>query len=51
VRIEFDSKDEAIAFARKHGFAFTVQEPHERKPQPKAYADNFAFDRRSNWTH
>jgi len=51
VRIPFDTKDEAIAFARKHGFAFTVQEPRERKPRPKAYADNFAFNRRGNWTH
>ena len=51
VRIPFDTKDEAIAFARKHGFAFIVQEPRERVLKPKAYADNFAFNRRSNWTH
>jgi len=25
--------------------------PQERKLQPKAYADNFRFDRLSNWTH
>jgi hypothetical protein len=51
VRIPFDSKEEAIAFALKHGFAYTVQEPRERKPRPKAYADNFAVNRRGNWTH
>jgi hypothetical protein len=51
VRIPFDTRDEAVAFAKKHGFAYTVVDPHERKPKPKAYADNFAFDRKINWTH
>ena len=51
VRIPFDSKEEAIAFAKSHGFQFTVQEPRERVVTPKAYADNFAYTRRGNWTH
>ena len=51
VRIPFESKDEAVAFAKKHGFTYMVQEPHERQVHPKAYADNFAYTRRGNWTH
>ncbi|NQW11499.1 MAG: ETC complex I subunit [Alphaproteobacteria bacterium] len=51
VRIPFDSREEAVAFAKKHGFAYTVQETRNRRPTPKAYADNFAFARKQNWTH
>src|SRR3546814_19788417 len=51
VRIPFDSRAEAVAFAQKHGFAYTVVEPQERRPRPKAYADNFAVDRQFSWTH
>jgi len=45
VRLRFDSKDEAIAFARRHGLSYEVEEPHERRPHPKSYADNFRYDR------
>ena len=51
VRIPFDSREEAVAFAKKHGFAYTVQGTRDRRPKPKAYADNFAFGRKQNWTH
>ncbi len=51
VRIPFETRDEAVSFAKRHGFAYTVVEPHERKPKPKVYAENFAFDRKINWTH
>lgn len=51
LRISFETKDEAIAYARAHGLAYQLFESHERRPQTQAYADNFAFDRRSPWTH
>lgn len=51
VRIPFDSKEEAIAFARANGFAFTVQEPKERRLVPKSYGDNFSFYAKEKWTH
>ncbi|EDP66248.1 probable NADH-ubiquinone oxidoreductase-related protein [alpha proteobacterium BAL199] len=51
VRIPFDTREEAVTFAKRHGFAYSVVEPHERAPRPKAYADNFAFNRKINWTH
>ncbi|KAF1956007.1 hypothetical protein CC80DRAFT_414613 [Byssothecium circinans] len=41
VRIEFKSKEDAIAFANKQGYEYFVQEPNERKFVPKAYANNF----------
>jgi hypothetical protein len=51
VRMEFDSRDQAIAFAQRQGFEFRVVEPREPKRIIKAYADNFAAGRRRPWTH
>ena len=51
VTLEFDTKDEAIAYAEKNGIAFSVFEPHDPKPKPKAYSDNFRFDRKVPWSH
>ncbi len=45
VQLRFDTLEEAIAFARKHGLDYTVVQPHQRSLKPKAYADNFRFDR------
>jgi len=51
VRITFETKEEAVAYARKNGYTYTVHEPKARRIQPKAYADNFAYTRREPWTH
>ncbi|MCC7047260.1 MAG: ETC complex I subunit [Alphaproteobacteria bacterium] len=51
VRLRFETKDEAIAYARKHGLQFVLEEPQERRIKPKAYADNFRFGRLRPWTH
>ena len=45
VRLRFDSREEAVAFATKHGIDYTVVEPHTRAERPKSYADNFRWDR------
>jgi hypothetical protein len=47
LRMWFDSKDEAIAFAKKKGFEYRVIEPQARMVRPRAYADNFAFKKAS----
>lgn len=39
----FKSKDDAIHFAEKQGYEYFVQEPNERRIQPKAYANNFLY--------
>jgi NADH dehydrogenase (ubiquinone) Fe-S protein 4 len=39
--LNFDTKDAAVAFAKKQGYEFFVQEPNERRVIPKAYADQF----------
>ena len=51
VRIGFDTKEEAIAYAEKEGYAYSVQTPHERIVRPKSYSDNFRYDRIGRWTH
>jgi ETC complex I subunit conserved region len=51
VKLAFDTKEDAIAYAEKNGLAYTVAEPQTRKPVRKAYADNFKFGRIGSWTH
>lgn len=43
VRVKFDTKDEAVAFAQDKGFDFAVEEPHARKIAPRSYLDNFKY--------
>ena len=45
VNLRFDSRDEAVAFAEKHGLVYTVSEPQDQTIQPKSYSDNFRHDR------
>ncbi|MDA7428088.1 ETC complex I subunit [Primorskyibacter aestuariivivens] len=53
VRLKFDSKEAALDYAKDHGIDAQVFEPKTRKPNIRArgYAENFAVDRRSPWTH
>jgi hypothetical protein len=51
VQLEFPTLDEAKAHAEKNGWQYTVETPHSRPVRPKAYADNFAFNRVGRWTH
>jgi len=45
IRLKFDTLEEAIAYADKRGLAYSIEQPHQRQIKPKAYADNFRFDR------
>ena len=51
LRLKFATREEAVAFAERGGLNFEVELPRERKILPKAYADNFKFNRSENWTH
>ena len=51
VRLEFETREEAIAYAERHGLAYTILEPKLRKTVRKSYADNFRFGRVGSWTH
>ncbi|MEZ6030965.1 MAG: ETC complex I subunit [Hyphomonadaceae bacterium] len=51
VRLTFETREEAIAYARRQGIPFQVTEPREPKRVIKAYADNFSAVRKRPWTH
>ena len=51
VRLTFDTREEAVAYAQRHGIAFEVLTPTQHRKIVRAYADNFAFSRREPWTH
>ena len=51
VALEFDTREEAVAYAEEHAISYQVFEPHVPKPKPKAYSDNFRFDRKVPWSH
>ncbi|MBT4701510.1 MAG: ETC complex I subunit [Rhodospirillaceae bacterium] len=43
VRMKFDSKDDAIAFAEREGLNYQVTEPKQRRILIKNYANNFTY--------
>ena len=45
VQLQFDTLDEARAFAERQGLAYTIVEPQTVSEKPKSYADNFRYDR------
>ncbi len=51
VRLSFETKEAAIAYAQENGIPFDLELPVARVTRPKSYSDNFRFDRKENWTH
>ena len=51
VRMFFDTREEAIEFAKRQNIPFQVTEPRDAKRVIKAYADNFSAYRKRPWTH
>ena len=51
IRLSFDSREDAVAYAQAHGVSFQLVDPKPAKRIIKAYADNFAFGRKMPWTH
>ncbi len=51
VKLKFDSKEEAIAYAERNGIAYRVEEPKPAKRNILSYSDNFAPNRVVPWSH
>jgi hypothetical protein len=51
IKLWFDSKDDAVAYATRNGIAFRVEEPREATRKAVSYSDNFKFTRQGQWTH
>ena len=45
IRLRFATKEEAVAYAERHGIPYQVQEAKPAQRRGLSYADNFAFDR------
>ena len=51
VRLHFETREQAIAYAEANGLDYAVEEPALHRIKPKSYAENFRFGRTENWTH
>lgn len=53
VKLSFDSKDSALAYAAEKGIEAVIIEPNARKPniRKNGYSENFLPNRRAVWTH
>ena len=51
IRLRFDTAEDAIAYCERHGIAYQVFETTPAKRARISYSDNFAYTRRSPWTH
>ncbi len=51
VRLTFDTREEAEAYAKRKQIDYTVFEPKQASAKSKSYSDNFRWGRNTNWTH
>lgn len=51
IKLDFATREEAIAFAQHKGIDYVVEEEHTAARKKIAYADNFRSDRPAPWTH
>ena len=45
LNLRFDTLEEAIAYADRQGYTYSVQVPHRLKRRPKSYSENFRYRR------
>ncbi len=51
LRLSFDTREEAIAYAERNNIPYRVEEPQQPKRRIMAYSDNFKYNRVDSWTH
>src|SRR5262245_17286733 len=51
LQLRFETREEAVAYCERHGIAYQVFEPKPAGRRIQSYADNFAYSRRTPWTH
>ncbi len=49
--LDFDTREDAVNYARAHGIPYQLFEPAMPAPKAKSYSDNFRFDRKIPWSH
>ncbi len=51
IKLWFDTKEEAVAYAEREGIAYRIEEPKPATRKAVSYSDNFRFNRVGQWTH
>ena len=51
IKLFFETKEQAINWAKKNKYQFYVVEPKLKKIIPKSYSSNFDVNRKEPWTH
>ena len=51
VKLRFDNKEEAIAYATRNGIPYRVEEPKPSASKVISYSDNFKYNRIVPWSH
>ena len=53
VKLQFETKEAALAYSKDNGIDAVVSEPKTRKVniRQRGYGENFATDRKGAWTH
>src|ERR1700736_1189086 len=51
IKLRFDTKEEAIAYAHRNGIVYRVEEPKEAVRKVVSYSDNFRTNRAVPWSH
>ncbi len=45
IRLEFETCEEAVAYAERNGLRYRLSPPHRHRIRPKSYAENFSPNR------
>ena len=51
VKLRFDTKEEAVAYAERNGVPYRLEEPKRAARRIISYSDNFAPNRIDPWSH
>ena len=51
VKLTFDTKEEAIAYAERHGIPYRLEEPKPQARKILSYSENFLPNRIVPWSH
>jgi hypothetical protein len=51
IKLRFDNKEEATAYATRNGIAYRIEEPKAPTRKVVSYSDNFKYNRTVPWSH
>lgn len=51
IKLRFDTKEEAVAYAERNGVAYRIEEPKHAVRRVISYSDNFRTSRAVPWSH